>query len=225
MGTGHATLFPLGPEQYNSFTCFYQGKAKATRAFPQNLKPKGPPCAEVGLELQERSPSWCPGTPQARLCQQQCPYLDVCFCSQRAVAGLLHVTALHRVAAMYSIKVGVVEVCVVIQATAVNLRKRERKGWEEHPSGLPPSSNTIWTPLLMEGVTQLNPASVGCSAVTWGPGFYPTHHHKQLSPHQVPSRETEEVVTAQDCDMCPLPSHCPTQTCHLAHVGRIPTHR
>lgn len=56
-GTRHATLLPLGPEQYNSFTCFYQGQTKATTASPQNLKPKGAPCAELGLELQERSPS------------------------------------------------------------------------------------------------------------------------------------------------------------------------
>lgn len=44
------------------------GQAKATTASLQNLKPMGPPCAE--LELQERSPPLCPGTPQARLCQR-----------------------------------------------------------------------------------------------------------------------------------------------------------
>lgn len=150
------------------------------------------------------------------------PYLDSHFCSHCTVAGFLHVTALPGVAVVCFIKVGVVEVCVVIQATAVNLRGTERKEWEEHPSGLLPCSDTIWTPLAHGGGHPAQPCLSGLLSITLGPGFCPTHHHTQLSSHQVPSRQfpgawgIEEVVTAQhiqDCDVSPCPSHCPTQTC------------
>lgn len=189
--TRQATLFPLGPEQHNSFICFHQGQAKATTASSQNLKPMGPPHAELGLELQERSPSRAQAHPKSGSASSQepaaQPYLDSHFCSHRAgaVASVLHATALPGVALVCLIEVGVVEVCVVIQATAVNLRGRERKGWQEHLSGLPPGSNTIQTPLAHGGCHPAQPCFSGLLSShlgTRGLSHRPSHT-VQLSPH------------------------------------------
>jgi len=148
----------------------------------------GPPRPELGLELQDRSPSPCQGTPQTRFCQKAKPparpYRHIFFCGQRAGAGQLVVAAGQRVGSMLLVPGGVGEVCVVIQATAMDLRGRER-GWGRascrSPSWLrhhldpaapwwgSPSSAQLWE---------------GCSRAFSGPGFCPTLQHAQLSPQQ-----------------------------------------
>lgn len=87
------------------------------------------------------------------------PYRDFAFCSCRVGAGLCVITAGLGVGSMVLIPDRVIEVCVVIQATAMDLRRREKKGWGEHPSGLPPGVQA-WTPLPRGGCY---PAQPWCS--------------------------------------------------------------